>query len=135
MNFHATVRILALAGYGFVLVLMSTFKTLGMYEQQLKGLAAYTGGDKWLHFWLALTLSLLTLSVVRALMYRVSLQSQVGATLLGLSLALTAEELLQGLSATRLVEVWDLFYGLSGVIVGLALYTIYVKGKSALSPE
>ena len=42
-----------------------------------------------------------------------------------LGAALVADELLQGLSSNRAVDVRDVLYGMFGVLSGIALYTSF----------
>ncbi len=132
---HPKVWVFVLLFYGTLLVMLSMSKSVGIYEAELKVLAKFMGGDKWMHLWMAMILAFLT-TLVSISYFKAMPRGMTNLIVAaGLIVAICAEEMSQGLFSTRSVDVRDAMYGAAGVISGVAIYNFAVIARKLTIPS
>lgn len=95
------------------LVLLSVCKSAEIFLPYIYQFEAFLGGDKWMHFKLALLLGFFAVSVFSA--------KKLVLVLLVLLIGLFVDEAMQYLLASRRFEWLDALYGVSGLLFGAFL--------------
>jgi VanZ like family. len=106
--------------YGVLLLLMSSFKSAGMYLQYIGGIEVWLGGDKLMHLYLAIVLAWLALPVARCVKYKGKSLSVVSLFVF-LLVCLLLDELHQAGVVSRYFDWRDTLFGGLGLIAGLVL--------------
>ena len=121
--------VLLFISYGLSLVVLSVFKSAEIFLPQIYALEHWLGGDKWMHFKLSAMLAVLTCFASERVLDLAPFRRILVATLC-LALALSIDEALQGVFASRRFELADLAYGCSGVLAGVVGYLAVVWVKT-----
>ena len=112
--------------YAIFLVLLSGLKSAGLFLTEIYALEHWMGGDKWMHFGLALILSLLAnMAAERKLPLKMI--GRIVTVVMLLVTALLIDEAHQYYLATRRFEWQDTASGTAGVLAGVVLYVIGMK--------
>ena len=110
--------------YGTFLVVLSGCKSAGVFLPFILAMEHWFGGDKWMHFYLALLLSLLAnFAAVRVI--KLSWLPRILLVAAVLMVALILDEMHQYLVALRRFDLQDSVWGGAGVLVGAALYSVW----------
>lgn len=107
------------AGYALCLTFLSVSKNLGYFTPELRDMQNWLGGDKHVHFIAALVLGL---GATFLLHYQsAKWHLKLGAIVMLIAFFLTIDEMLQFFIKTRVFDIYDLYYGWAGLILGLIL--------------
>ena len=113
--------------YALILLCLSVCKSIVLFTPYILSLEKLMGGDKWLHFWLAMPLPPLLLWATATC--RVPLIHRLFLSLVLLSLAIVSDEVLQFWLSHRHFDWLDSFYGVAGIVGGGLIYLILIRLK------
>jgi len=122
---------LVFIAYCFFLLLLTVFKSSGLFLPFLLQLESMLGGDKLMHLQLAMLLSFLACLASREFFVRRSivLGWQLLIVFVLLSTGLFLDELHQYILSSRVFELMDTAFGILGVTIGLIVYSMCAKLK------
>jgi len=122
------VNVVLLLLYGLFLLLLSGLKSAQLCLIAISTLEVALGGDKLMHFYLALLLSFLAWPVALLINNKKYSASIVFTLLFSfLSLLLALDELQQLLVSSRYFEFKDTLFGVSGLAMGLVIRVVLNK--------
>ena len=122
------VDVILLLLYGLFLLLLSGLKSAQLCLPVISTLEVVLGGDKLMHFYLALLLSFLAWPVALLINNKKYSTSIVFTLLFGfLSLLLALDELHQLLVGSRYFELKDTLFGVAGLIMGFVIRMVLNK--------
>ncbi|MCT7360092.1 VanZ family protein [Thalassolituus pacificus] len=110
--------------YGTLLVILSGCKSAGLFLPSIIALEHWFGGDKWMHFYLALVLSLLA-NFAAGRVIKLSWLPRILLVAAVLMVALILDEMHQYLVALRRFDLQDSVWGGVGVLAGAAFYSLW----------
>ncbi|WP_276666227.1 VanZ family protein [Thalassolituus oleivorans] len=109
--------------YSIFLVALSVCKSAEWFLPTINALEHWLGGDKWMHFKLAVTFSFLACFVSERVM-GFALGRRILAVFGFLVAALLLDEAHQYIVASRRFEWLDLAYGVCGLVGGIVIYLV-----------
>ncbi|MAD47184.1 MAG: hypothetical protein CMI02_15070 [Oceanospirillaceae bacterium] len=112
-------------GYAAMLVLLSGLKSSGLFLTEIYALEHWMGGDKWMHFTLAMLLALFA-NMAAQQRLKLGMLKRVIVLMLLLSLALVMDETHQYFIASRRFDWGDTVSGCAGLLVGTVMYVLSV---------
>jgi len=113
--------------YALILLSLSVCKSFAIFTPYIMSLEKLAGGDKWLHFWLAMPLPLLLLWATA--LCKTGLVKRLVFSFLFLSLAILSDEILQFWLSHRHFDWLDSLYGIGGIVSGSLIYLILLRLK------
>lgn len=113
--------------YALILLTLSICKSFAIFTPYILSLEKLAGGDKWLHFWLAMPLPVLLLWAMA--MYKIGLIKRLFFSWWFLLTAILSDEVLQFWLKNRHFEWLDSLYGVGGIASGTLIYLIVYQVK------